>query len=291
MILVKDQRLYIPSGEDHIGTTYDNQTGSRVFRLDRLTASGADLSELNFYLDLKFENGAYDTVILKKTIEQDVLYLEWEILNQTLKVPGAALINLRAYNANGVEKYSSFRSAVYVEEVNNTPENYDGSLTELEQLEKRINESIEDAETATTGANEAAQNAQLKADLAGSASQRANKAAKEAEKVREDIVNKLETGQLTGPKGDTGPIGPIGPQGPQGIQGKKGEKGDKGDKGEVGPQGDSGVMAPASGMFSLFLDPATGNLYADYPDGSTPPAFEYNADTGELYYLTGEDAV
>lgn len=88
MILVKDQRLYIPSGEDHIGTTYDNQTGSRTFKLERLTASGADLSELNFYLDLKFENGVYDTVILKKKVEKDVLYLEWEILNQTLKVPG-----------------------------------------------------------------------------------------------------------------------------------------------------------------------------------------------------------
>lgn len=291
MILVKDQRLYIPSGEDHIGTTYDNQTGSRTFKLERLTSSGADLSELNFYLDLKFENGAYDTVILKKTVEQDVLYLEWEILNQTLKVPGAALINLRAYNANGVEKYSSFRSAVYVEEVNNTPENYDGSLTELEQLEKRINESIEDAETATEEASEAAKHAEINSELASSAATRANAAAKEAEKVREDIVNKLETGQLTGPQGPIGPQGEKGPQGPQGKQGEKGERGEKGDRGDTGPQGESGVMAPASGMFSLYLDPATGNLYADYPNGATPPAFEYNTDTGELYYLTGEDAV
>lgn len=291
MILVKDQRLYIPSGEDHIGTTYDNQTGSRTFKLERLTGSGADLSELNFYLDLKFENGAYDTVILKKMVEQDVLYLEWEILNQTLKVPGAALINLRAYNANGVEKYSSFRSVVYVEEVNNTPENYDGSLTELEQLEKRINESIEDAETATEEANEAAKHAEVNSELAGSAATRANTAAKEAEKVREDIVHKLETGQLTGPQGETGPIGPVGPQGPQGKQGEKGDKGDKGDKGETGPQGESGVMAPSSGMFSLYLDPATGNLYADYPDGAASPKFSYDSKTGELYYLTGEDAV
>ena len=66
----------------------------------------------------------------------------------------------------------------------------------------------------------------------------------------------------------------------------RGEKGEKGDKGE---QGASGVMAPASGMFSLFLDPATGDLYADYPDGETPPAFQYDASSGNLYYLTGDD--
>lgn len=66
----------------------------------------------------------------------------------------------------------------------------------------------------------------------------------------------------------------------------RGEKGEKGDKGE---QGASGVMAPASGMFSLFLDPANGDLYADYPDGETPPAFQYDASSGNLYYLTGDD--
>lgn len=66
-------------------------------------------------------------------------------------------------------------------------------------------------------------------------------------------------------------------------------RGDKGEKGDKGEQGESGVMAPASGMFSLFLDPATGDLYADYPDGETPPAFQYDASSGNLYYLTGDD--
>ena len=61
-------------------------------------------------------------------------------------------------------------------------------------------------------------------------------------------------------------------------------------RGREGPQGKSGIMVPASGMFSLFLDPATGDLYADYPDGASPPAFEYDGNTGNLYYLTGDDA-
>ena len=47
------------------------------------------------------------------------------------------------------------------------------------------------------------------------------------------------------------------------------------------------MMAPSAGMFSLYLDPATGNLYADYPDGENPPAFEYDSESGDLYYITG----
>ena len=60
-----------------------------------------------------------------------------------------------------------------------------------------------------------------------------------------------------------------------------------GEQGPPGPQGESGVMAPSAGMFSLYLDPATGNLYADYPDGENPPAFEYDSESGDLYYITG----
>ena len=65
-------------------------------------------------------------------------------------------------------------------------------------------------------------------------------------------------------------------------------KGEKGDKGDPGAQGASGIMAPSAGMFSLYLDPATGNLYAEYPDGSAPPAFEYDAESGNLYFVTDD---
>ena len=42
------------------------------------------------------------------------------------------------------------------------------------------------------------------------------------------------------------------------------------------------------GLFNLQYDAATGNLYAVYPDGSPPPAFEYEKDTGNLYYITSD---
>lgn len=52
-----------------------------------------------------------------------------------------------------------------------------------------------------------------------------------------------------------------------------------------GPQGLSGVTAPSSGMFTLVVDSATGNLYAEYPDGTAPPEFILE-DNGNLYYVT-----
>lgn len=52
----------------------------------------------------------------------------------------------------------------------------------------------------------------------------------------------------------------------------------------TGPQGPSGVMAPSAGMYCLRLDPATGDLWVDYPDGTEPPDFRYDSETGNLYY-------
>lgn len=86
----------------------------------------------------------------------------------------------------------------------------------------------------------------------------ANTAADEANNITDILTDKLEAGEF------------------------KGEKGDKGDK------GDSGVMVPTSGMFSLWLDGETGDLYAEYPDGSTPPQFEYDAESGNLYFVTDD---
>ena len=101
---------------------------------------------------------------------------------------------------------------------------------------------------------------------------------------------KGDTGE-TGPMGPQGPIGPQGEQGPkgetgaQGPQGPQGIQGPQGPQGEKGEQGESGITVPISGIFSLGVE-SDGGLYAYYTEGSDPPEFEYNSDTGELYYLT-----
>lgn len=100
------------------------------------------------------------------------------------------------------------------------------------------------------------------AGQAAAAAENANQALENVEEVRQDLADRVAAGEFDGAPGEQGP---------------------------PGPQGESGVMAPTSGMFSLYLDPATGNLYAEYPDGSTPPQFEYDSETGNLYFVTNDD--
>lgn len=114
------------------------------------------------------------------------------------------------------------------------------------------------------------------------ATERAEKAAEEAEDITELIEEKLQNGDFTGA------TGPTGPQGPQGIQGQPGPQGPKGEKGEKGERGDSGVTVPISGLFTLSGD-EDGNLWAYYADGSNPPEFEYDEETGDIYYIIPEE--
>ena len=134
-----------------------------------------------------------------------------------------------------------------------------GDMTDdiVEQLTNDVNAVI-------LVANGAAEYARTNGDNAKKQAQQASEAAKRANNVAEDLISRRDSGEF------------------------KGEKGDQGDKGD---QGESGVMAPTSGMFSLYLDPQTGNLYAEYPDGSSPPQFEYDSETGNLYYITDEEVV
>ena len=91
-----------------------------------------------------------------------------------------------------------------------------------------------------------------------------------------------------GLKGDTGATGPKGDKGDTGAQGPQGLKGDKGDTGAKGDKGDAGITVPASGLFSLGVDNG-GNLVAYYSDAaSTPPKFEYDRSTGNVYYIIQE---
>lgn len=163
--------------------------------------------------------------------------------------------------ANIRPEIDNFQNAVYGKEVK-------GSMISLaEKLNNEVENNTLDATQAAQTANNAAQyattagnDANTAKDVANAAATNANQAAANTEATRQDILGRLAAGEF---------------------------KGDKGDTGATGPQGASGVTAPASGMFSLHLDPATGNLYADYPDGETPPAFEYDAASGNLYYVTG----
>jgi hypothetical protein len=137
-----------------------------------------------------------------------------------------------------------------------------GSMISLaEKVNQEVEQNTSNVTTAITEVTTAASNANTQAGKANTAANTANAAADNANAVKQDLLDRLASGGFKGDKGDTGP---------------------------QGPQGEAGVMTPTSGMFSLYLDPNTGDLWAAYPDGEIPPAFEYDSDTGELYYVTDE---
>lgn len=136
MIIVKNRELLIPGPERYIGTTYDTDSENRQFLLSRFAQNGVDLSALTFRLDLKYANDATDTVVLDKEVTDTNIILTWDIGSSVLQVPGTLFIQLRAVDDEVTVKWSSFHAALYVERHLNTPGNYTGSLTEIEQMEQ-----------------------------------------------------------------------------------------------------------------------------------------------------------
>lgn len=136
MIIVKNRELLIPNNERYIGTTYDNETENRVFQVPRFSQRGVDLAALTFRLDIQYANEAFDTVLLDKEVGEAFIILIWRITSATLQVPGTLYIGLRAIDDEATVKWSSFSAAMYAERHLNTPGNYGGSLTEIEQIEQ-----------------------------------------------------------------------------------------------------------------------------------------------------------
>ena len=57
----------------------------------------------------------------------------------------------------------------------------------------------------------------------------------------------------------------------------------------VGPQGPAGPQGPKGDtIFQLLVD-QDGNLYAVYQDGTTPPQFEFESSTGNLYLVVPDE--
>lgn len=136
------------------------------------------------------------------------------------------------------------------------------NIDAFQKIQASVNEAIAGVTQVANSADQVQQSAIQAAAQAAAAAENANQALENVEEVRQDLADRVESGEFDGAPGEQGP---------------------------PGPQGESGVMAPTSGMFSLYLDPATGNLYAEYPDGSTPPQFEYDSETGNLYFVTNDD--
>lgn len=153
MIEVVNRELLIPREEFNIGTNYDTNSEARIFHMKRVTSGGVDLANLSFVLDLRYSNDKADTAALvKETTDKDI-NLCLSIVKNMLQVPGSVIIQIRALNADGNVKWTSYPGAFFVEDAINTPAEYAGKLTELERFEADY-ESYQRAEAGRVAAEE-----------------------------------------------------------------------------------------------------------------------------------------
>jgi len=110
----------------------------------------------------------------------------------------------------------------------------------------------------------------------------------------------------TGPSGSTGPTGPLGPSGPTGApSGPTGPSGPSGASGptgsptgatgaSTGPSGSTGPTGPTGPtagrtVVSTFINPATGDTYALYSDGSRELLFKGTKEADAEAAAAGEE--
>lgn len=237
MIVVKNRVLVIPNNDRYIATGYDNNVTDLQFRVDKIMSGGVDISYLDFFLDMLYEDGSVDTAILRKEVNDEYIILSLHFTNKMLSKIGAVLISLRAKDGTENVRWSSNMAALYIEDTVNAIKKisfegnifFDGKTTSLEQLEDIFINLKRQIASATTKANEVSEDAKVKigaklSEADAKILECTNKC-NEAKTLTDGIKKSLAEGKFVGPKGDQGPIGP------------KGERGEKGDQGEQGLPG------------------------------------------------------
>lgn len=156
MITVRGRELIIPEIERQIGTPYDSCAETRQIKINRQTVGGIDISHLDFRLDLRYGNEVHpDTDILGKEVTEDSILLTWTVKAASVAQVGTVWIAVRGSDDFGTVKWATNEGALYVGRTINTPGDQDLPLTELELLEKRIDQKSEDLDAAENSRVEA----------------------------------------------------------------------------------------------------------------------------------------
>lgn len=142
MIKVRNKTLFIPESELSIAAAGDANSVTREFHIDRLQPDGIDLANLHFRLDIRYtDTDALDHALLDPTVSDDRIVLLWTVQKDSTAHPGSMFVNIRAFNDDGLVRWSSFQGAFYVEQTVGGGEASASQLSELEQLEKRYDET------------------------------------------------------------------------------------------------------------------------------------------------------
>lgn len=225
MISIIGKQMIFPN-EEQTFVIGDDETVSREFIMKRYEADRIDLSALTFRLDLQYKSGAKNTALLVKSIQEETITLLWDVTKEDFPEIGTVFIDMRAFDDTGAVRWTSVKTPIFVENTIDTPGDYTGDLSELEQLERAVSKVIDSEadrvaaenqrilnETVREENEQARQEAELKRQTDTDA------AIKAAEKATEKANNAV------GPQGPMGPMGPQGETGPAGPQGVPGEKG------------------------------------------------------------------
>lgn len=143
MIAIKNRKMLIPNEERYIGTTFDENSQVLSFKVSRYTQNDIDLSALNAKADVYHcATETEDRADLTMEVQAKYIILHLYITAGMVAYPGTILIDIKAFNDDGTVKWSSYKGAFYVEDPFTTPQATQENLTELEQLEARINRAI-----------------------------------------------------------------------------------------------------------------------------------------------------
>ena len=155
MITVRGRELVIPVAERQIGTQFDNNSETRQFKINRLTVGGIDISNLDFRIDLRYGKETKDTDVLEKEITDEHVILTWTVSAASVKQVGTVFIALRGSDDFGTVKWATNQGYLYVGDTINTPDGAEMALSELEKLEKRIDQKTESMDAAESSRVEA----------------------------------------------------------------------------------------------------------------------------------------
>lgn len=155
MITVRGRELVIPVAERQIGTQFDNNSETRQFKINRLTVGGIDISNLDFRIDLRYGKETKDTDVLEKEITDEHVILTWTVSTASVKQVGTVFIALRGSDDFGTVKWATNQGYLYVGDTINTPDGAEMALSELEKLEKRIDQKTESMDAAESSRVEA----------------------------------------------------------------------------------------------------------------------------------------
>jgi len=146
MIAIKNRKMLIPNEERYIGTTFDENSQVLSFKVSRYTQNDIDLSALNAKADVYHcATETEDRADLTMEVQAKYIILHLYITAGMVATPGTVLIDLKLFNDDGAVKWSSYKGAFFVEDPLATPQATLENLTELEQLEARINRAIRKA--------------------------------------------------------------------------------------------------------------------------------------------------